>query len=195
MGTTNYPNLHQLEQRVSSPGLWRVFPIAYKRRPLGVGYGYSRFSAPNKQFKTLYLAASFETALREGLIRDRFDGRRYRRIAEHTIRRQACAIISTVENLNLINLTDGAAGNHGIPSHIRHSADYAASQAFTLEVYNEMKHVDGFLFRSRLDDKICMAVFDRAIDKKLKSIQSIGIDRNPLLRPALKEMRIKVFKW
>ena len=195
MGTPSYPELHQLIRPVTAEGMWRVYPSKHLNKPLGVGLGYSRFSAPNQEFKILYAAESFKTALREGLIRDRFDGRRYRRIAEHTLRKYASTVIATKQALNLVDLADGGATNHGLPSEIRHTKDYAASQAFALEVHDTMDEVDGFLFRSRLDDRYCIAVFERSIASKLLSPKRFTLAKNPKTRPALKEMRVKTFLW
>lgn len=195
MGTRTYPTLHQLLRPVALDGAWRIYPEQYLDEPLGTGHGYSRFAAPSGEFTVLYAATTFETALREGLIRDRFDGRRKRRLAEHTLRRYASARIDTVMDLMLVDLTEGRASNHGIPSAIRHAADYTNSQKLALEVYQDMPSADGFLFRSRLDDALCTAVFDRAVLEKLTSPFRTTLSRNPLTRPALKKLRVTAFRW
>ena len=185
--------IEQLIRPVTAKSLWRVFPIKYTSTPLGMGYGAGRFSAPQREFKMLYAAVSFETALREGLIRDRFDARRYRRMAAHILRGQASAFIKTTRPLELVDLTDGKASDVGLPSRIRHSKHYDAARRFSLQVHHDHARVDGILYRSRLDDQLCVAIFDRAVASKLQAIKTMRLDRNPLLRPALEKMRIKTY--
>ena len=195
VGTSTYQKLDQLHRPVSSAGIWRIMPKRYIKRPLGMGFGYSRFAAPSEEFKVLYATPNFETALRESLIRDRYDQKKQRRIAEHTLRNHASAVIVTIEEILLLDLTDGGAHKVGVPSDIRHAKDYQKSQAFALEVYQQMPEVDGFLYRSRLDDQPCISVFDRAVTTKLHSPHQLSLASNPLTRPALKKMNISTFKW
>jgi hypothetical protein len=98
MPAQHYRKIERLMRPVALKGAWRLFRAAHRRAPLGVGYGLSRFAAPNGEFKTLYAAAHFETALRETLVRDRYDGKTRRRIAAHTLRRHACVQIDSKHN-------------------------------------------------------------------------------------------------
>jgi len=53
----------------------RVMPKAHAATPLGMGFGQTRFSAPDNSFRLVYIACDIETAIAETIIRDRFEGR------------------------------------------------------------------------------------------------------------------------
>jgi hypothetical protein len=49
-------------------------PAAHISTPLGMGFGHSRFSGPNRIFRLLYVAYDLATAIAETIVRDRFKG-------------------------------------------------------------------------------------------------------------------------
>lgn len=51
----------------------RVMPKVHAATPLGMGFGQTRFSAPDNSFKVLYIARDIATAIAETIIRDRVD--------------------------------------------------------------------------------------------------------------------------
>lgn len=61
----------------------RVMPKLHAATPLGMGFGQTRFSAPDNSFEVLYIARDIATAIAETIIRDRFEGRA-RRILDIT---------------------------------------------------------------------------------------------------------------
>lgn len=194
MPARKYREIERLIRPVALRGAWRIFRAAHRRTPLGVGRGLSRFAAPNGEFRTLYAAARFETAFRETLVRDKYDGKSRRRMAAHTLRRHACVQVDSRSDLLLVDVTDGRAQNYGVPERVRHGADYRLSQEFALDVY-ENADADGLFYRSRFDDQPCVAVFDRAIAARLAARTPMILTRNPLLYEALGRLRIDVFRW
>lgn len=53
----------------------RVMPKVYASTPLGMGFGQTRFSAPDNSFQLVYIARDVATVVAETVIRDRFEGR------------------------------------------------------------------------------------------------------------------------
>lgn len=171
---------------------WRLIPSMFEAKPLGIGFGDSRFSAPNDEFKILYMASSIETALRETIIRDSFDNKSERFLERDLFGNFCCIAISSTRQLNLIDLTDGNASNVGLPSGIRHDKNYVDSKRFSLFVYRNLNEVDGFYYRSRFDDQFCFAVFDRAVDLKLEVCRSLSARNNGEVIHALESMGIVI---
>ena len=192
MGTSRYPHLHQIARSISLEKVWRIIPIKYQNDPVGMGKGTSRFSAPNQEYKILYAAQTLHTAIRETLIRDKFDNKEIRQIPLFKILALASTVLKTNEQLNVLDLTDGGATNVGIPSSVRHSKGYSRSRLFALEVYNEMPQIDGFRYVSRLDDSLCYAIFDRAVARKLVSTRTMSLSGTPEFRDAVSKLNVSI---
>lgn len=174
---------------------WRIFPSKYSNDPLGVDFGNSRFSSPNFEFKTLYIASDFVTSIREAIIRDKLDGSLDRKFDLSRFSNFSSVAIKTKEQMLLMDLTDGSAFNAGVPASVRHNTKYNDSQELALYIYNNLVDVDGFHYRSRFDDRICFAIFERSIASKLEVVEQVELLSNPLLYPALTEMKLKTYKF
>ena len=133
-----------------------------------------------------------ETAIRETLIRAKFDNKKTRQMPRFKVMEYACTTLRTTQNLNVLDLTGGSATNVGIPSVVRHLKFYTRSRRFALEEYNEMPLVDGFCYLSRLDDKMCFAIFDRAVYHKIEVIQTDSLIRVLGVHDSIKELRIAI---
>lgn len=192
MGTKSFPDLGLLCRNISIKGAWRIIPKKFKNSPLRMNQGDSRFSAPNGEYLILYAALNLETAIRETLIRDEFDDNRVRVLPRFAVELRSNVVIDSVTNLNLTDLNDGKPNSIGLPSDIRHSKNYDQSRAFALEVFTEMPEVDGFYYRSRHDDKICYAVFERSVISKLRAVTTFSLNSNPAFWSALDKLRIKI---
>lgn len=192
MGTKNYPHLHQIAQTFSINETFRIIPKKFQHRPLGIGFGNSRFGAPNDQYNILYASAKLVTAVRETIVRDEFDRKVARTIKLRTIRRFSVVSIGSKRDLFLIDLRSGRASNMGIPLEVLHGEDYTSGGAFALEVYIEMPEIDGFLYSSRIDEHACFAIFDRAVSSKLVSMDVMDLFNHDEFHSVVKEIRIEV---
>ena len=177
---------------MSLQGTWRVIPKKYEGHPLGIGRGNSRFSAPNEEFKILYTSQYLETAIRKTLVRYAFDNHKERKLSRYLVNSQSCVIIESTRELTLLDLNDGNPNSIGLSSDIRHSKKYDLSNAFALEVFLEMPEIDGFYYRSRLDDKMCYAIFERSVTSKLWARITLSLDRHPQLREILLKLGIEI---
>ena len=192
MGTSGYPCIHRIEKEIYFNGARRIISKNYQHDPIGMGRGKSRFSSPNGEYKILYAAAKLKTAIRETLIRDKFDNKKTRQMPRFKILEYACTTLRTTQNLNVLDLTGGSTTNVGIPSVVRHSKYYTRSRRFALEVYNEMPLVNGFCYLSRLDDNMCFAIFDRAVYHKIEVNQTDSLISVLGFRDSIKELRISI---
>lgn len=192
MGTSSFPNLSLLCRTISINGAWRIIPKEFEHNPLGMNYGNSRFSAPKGEYKILYAALNLDTAIRETLIRDDFDHNRDRILSWSAIEDSSNVVIDSTSSMNLLDLNDGKPNSIGLSSDIRHSKDYAQSRAFALEIFMEMPEIDGFYYRSRHDDCMCFAVFERSVKSKLQATRVFSLYKNPNLRPAMRKLRMEI---
>ena len=99
MWTQNYPHLHQIAQTFSINETFRNIPKKFQHSPLGIGFGNSRFGAPNDQYNILYASAKLVTAVRETIVRDEFDRKVARTIKLRTIRRFSVVSIGSKRDL------------------------------------------------------------------------------------------------
>ena len=177
---------------ISIERYWRVIRSEFIETPLGCGNRPSRFSGPNEEFKVFYSALNFETAIREAVIRDELDYSFSRTIDFKRVERFSSVELESIDKLSLIDLTDGNAFNVSIPHSVRHGIDYGMSQNLSLFVYENISEADGFYYRSRLDDKICYAVFEKSVSAKLAVVNCVNLSKNPLTLLTLEKLRVKV---
>ena len=148
--------------------------------PLGVSRGPSRFSGHG--FGILYVAADLATASYEVVIRDRFDMNPSRVLMASDYSACVAANISSVQTLTILDLTDGNAVRYGVPTDVIRYAVHTDGQCFSEFVYANMPVVDGLLYRSRLTERFCIAIYDRARVK-------LTVNRGP--RPLARTMLVQ----
>ena len=177
---------------ISIKRCWRVIRSEFFETPLGCGNLPSRFSGPNEEFKVFYSALHFETAIRETVIRDELDYSFSRTLDFQDVEPFSIVQLESIGNLSLIDLTDGNAFNVSIPHSVRHGTDYGKSQNLSLFVHENIPEADGFCYRSRFDDKICYAVFEKSVSAKLAVVNCVNLLKNPLTFLTLEKLRVKV---
>lgn len=148
----------------------RVMHHSHEADPLGASDGPSRFSSTSATtrpppFRVLYAATDLATAVHETLIRDRFDLDPSRALWPADYGDRIVANISTTlgVSVRLLDLTDGNAVRHGVPSDVTRHSHHAAGQHFATFVHDTMPWVDGLLYRSRFTDRNSIAIFDRSL--------------------------------
>lgn len=176
----------------------RVMRTRHSADPLGVSGGPSRFSPLSTgsggtySFGVLYLAEDLATAVYETLIRDRFDLNPSRVLmpADYALRDAVNVSSSPGETLTLLDLTGGNAVRCGVPSDVIRYSVHTDGQHFSEFVHAEMPSVDGFLYSSRLTERSCVAIYERACHKLAAGsrLQITG----PLLTPALQSWNVDV---
>jgi len=63
-------------------GYVRATLLAFRATPLGIGFGKTRFASPDDGFEVLCAAENLATSVTETLVRDRFEGRKRRRLQQ-----------------------------------------------------------------------------------------------------------------
>ncbi len=154
----------------------RVMPAAHKSTPLGTGYGTSRFSSTRQAFRLLYAAPDLKTALAETLIRDRFEGKAKRVLDMTEIEERVVAEISTSSPLKLLDLRKDGLLKLGVSTDAARAKSHRHGQKLSDAVHAGFD-MDGILYLSRLAGEECVAVYDRAIDGKLKAGKAFALER------------------
>ena len=169
----------------------RVMRQNYSHNPLSAGDGPSRFSprkpsrGPTGRFRVIHVALDLATAVYETLIRDRFDLNPSRLLLPPDYLSHDAVNISTstAHALNLLDLSQGNAVRCGVPTDVIRYSIHTDGQYFSEFVHGEMPTVDGLLYHSRLTERPCIAIYDRA-SHKLTAVPPMPLTQ-PLLTSAL----------
>ena len=142
----------------------RIIASSHATTPADTGYGSSRFSSPSRAFKVLYAAEDFGTSFAEAVVRDRFVGKQRRYLYRGMLEELMVTEIGSRADLALLDLTGDAAYELGIDTDAKGARAHTAGQNPAEELHATTM-VDGLLFDSRLRDRRCVAVFDRAFSR------------------------------
>lgn len=161
------PNiLQQLAVRVDVTNYVRILPRIYAASPLGMGYGLTRFSSPKNKFQLLYLAQNPITAVAETIVRDRFEKTTDRILLREELDRYSIALIRNPRPLFLLDLRFEGASLLGISTDTVRAKAQAAGRRLSQEIYDRTEF-DGIIYMSRITNKECVAVYDRAVNPNL----------------------------
>lgn len=180
--------LSSLTRRVEPTDYLRCTPWARRSTPLGMGFGETRFASPTKAFKLLYIAEDLATSIAEAIIRDRFEGKVARQLAQSDIADWGVCAVSASRPLRLLSLRGDACFKLGISTDIVGAKAHDEARAFSQELY-DTTDLDGIVYHSRLRRKNCMAIYDRAITPGLTAQPVIQLERLAALVPALKTLK------
>lgn len=110
--------LTSLTRRIEPADYLRVTPWSLRSPPLGMGFGETRFASPTKAFRILYIAEDLATCLAEAIIRDRFEGKTFRELAQSDIADWGVCAVSATRPLRLLTLRGDACFKLGISTDI-----------------------------------------------------------------------------
>lgn len=187
--------LQRLLVRIRVRDYVRIVPREYAGTPLGMGLGLSRFSSPQQRFKLLYLAKDLKTAVAETIIRDRFEAKAKRELLLEEFDGYSAADISTRRPLLLLDLRYEGASLLGISTDAVRAKEQEQGRRFSQSLYDETE-LDGIAYMSRITNRECLAVFDRAVNDGLKANSPRAADLPNLddLTTVLKELHVTVIK-
>lgn len=169
----------------------RVMPKAHAATPLGMGFGQTRFSAPDNSFKVLYVARDIATAIAETIVRDRFEGRTGRILDITEVDDWAFSEVSATAALTVLDLRTTGLLKLGVSTNTARAKSHATGRRLSKALYDRFA-VDGILYASRLTSAECVAVYDRAVPTKLLSTPAESLVRNPRLIDALQSLNVSV---
>jgi len=167
-------------------------PAAYMATPLGMGFGFTRFSSPTNMFQLVYIAQDIATAIAETIVRDRFEGTSNRVLDETEIDNWAVAEVTAISDLTVLDLRTTGLLRLGVSTDAARGKAHAEGQQLSEAIYSAYA-VDGLLYSSRLTAANCLAVYDRAVPK-LNSTTAVPLLRHPNLIPALNSIGVKIWK-
>jgi RES domain len=170
----------------------RVTSMANVATPLGTGYSPSRFSSATKAFKVLYIACDVETALAETIVRDRFEGKAKRLLAEEEMELWGATEVSAVAPLKVMDLRTKGAVLLGVSTDAVRGKAQRSGRALSQAIHRTTD-ADGILYFSRLTVAPCVAVFDRAA-AKLTATPVVGLLTLASVEPALKALEVTLIR-
>lgn len=142
----------------------RIIPALHAVTPIGAGYGSSRFSSTTHAFRVLYAAEDFATSFAEVVVRDRFVGKRHRYLYRPFLEQLMVTEVGSKVPLNLLDFTGDAAYELGIDTDAMGARLHTVGQELAEALHGSTK-LDGILYDSRMTQKRCVGVFDRAFTK------------------------------
>ncbi|MDP3411088.1 RES family NAD+ phosphorylase [Bosea sp. (in: a-proteobacteria)] len=169
----------------------RVMPVAHMRKPLGMGFGHSRFSSPSQAFKLLYLARDLATAIAETIVWDRFEGEIDRVLDEGEIENWAVAEVTATAPLTVLDLRTTGLLRLGVSTDAARAKEHREGRELSEAVYDPFA-IDGLLYASCLTAADCVAVYDRAVSEKLTSSPAVELIRQADLLYALRSIGVSI---
>ncbi|WP_371349239.1 RES family NAD+ phosphorylase [Ancylobacter sp. IITR112] len=169
----------------------RVLPKVHAATPLGMGFGQTRFSAPDNTFRLVYIARDITTAIAETIIRDRFEGRAKRVLDITEVDAWAFSEVSATNPLTVLDLRTTGLLKLGVSTNAARAKSHATGRRLSKALYDRFA-IDGILYTSRLTSAECVAVYDRAVPAKLTSTPAADLVRNPYLIDALRSLNVTV---
>ncbi|PRD41721.1 RES domain-containing protein [Phyllobacterium phragmitis] len=158
--------LRKLVVRVRVDDYVRILAREHANNPLGMGLGRTRFSSPRDKFKLLYLAQDVKTAIAETIIRDRFEGNSERLLLHEEFDRYSVTSVRNSRPLLLLDLRYEGASLLGVSTDAVRAKAQTAGRRFSQRVYDQT-NLDGIVYMSRITNKQCVAVYDRAVETSL----------------------------
>jgi hypothetical protein len=170
----------------------RVLPSVHMATPLGMGFGFTRFSSPSHAFRLVYIARDVATAIAETIVRDRFEGASDRVLEETEIENWAVAEVAATSPLTVLDLRTTGLLRLGVSTDAARGKAHGEGRTLSEAIYGAYA-VDGLLYSSRLTAANCLAVYDRAVPK-LHSTAAAPLLRHPDLIHALNAIGVKIWK-
>lgn len=158
--------LQKLAVRLRVDNYVRILPRAHAATPLGMGFGKTRFSSPRDTFKLLYLAQDVKTAIAETIIRDRFEGTSQRVLLREEFDRYSIISVRNTRPLLLLDLRHEGTSLLGISTDAVRAKAQTAGRRLSQQLY-EQTDIDGIVYMSRITNKQCLAIYDRAVETGL----------------------------
>jgi len=166
---------------VAQSVLWRVHPQAHGALWFGRAGRY-RFDAPADEYGVCYFGSSLGVAILEAIVR----GRRVPVISTAELEARNGAAVSPTETLKVMQLEGVGLPSFEVSVHQPTGPDYTDCRDLALRAWTQHPELDGIQYRSRWDNSLCWALFDRAETKlALLGTQWLGNPAvtNPALRP------------
>ena len=160
--------LKRLAVNVDVTDYVRIIARVHAATPLGMGPGRSRFSSPRNRFHLLYLAQDPMTAVAETVVRDRYEKSADRLLHEEELDRYSIAVVRNPRPLFLLDLRNEGANLLCVSTDAVRAKAQAAGRRFSQALYDQTTF-DGIVYMSRITNRQCVAVYDRAVARNLEA--------------------------
>jgi hypothetical protein len=180
--------LADLAVRFTPKDYLRVTRLANAATPLGMGYGATRFASPDKTFKVLYLAWDLTTAVAETVVRDRFQAKAHRRLAEAEVDLWGATSVAATRPLTLIDLRATGLVRLGVSTEAARGKAQAQGRKLSQAVHDRTD-ADGLLYASRLTGATCVCIYERSASA-LRAGPVIALRDQPNLVAALQALNV-----
>ncbi|MBV8453970.1 MAG: RES family NAD+ phosphorylase [Deltaproteobacteria bacterium] len=138
--------------------------------PLGFGFSSSRFSDPRiklpekDRFGVIYLGSSLKVCFLERVLRDLRNGQ----IGDVPIpyaefEELVCAEVTIDRPLNAVDLRGDSPIKMGVPTDAVRASSHRLGQRWSLAFWQHKQRPHGILYPSRLNEEICLALYDVAL--------------------------------
>ena len=158
--------LGRLSVSVDVTNYVRIIARVHAATPLGMGPSRSRFSSPRNRFHVLYLAQDPTTAFAETVVRDRYEKKAERLLLEEELDRYSIAAVRNPRPLFLLDLRNEGASLLGVSTDAVRAKAQAAGRRLSQSLYDQTTF-DGIAYMSRITNRQCVAVYDRAVAPSL----------------------------
>lgn len=182
--------LKRLSVSVDVTDYVRIIARVHAATPLGMGPGRSRFSSPRDRFQLLYLAQDPMTAVAETIVRDRYEKSADRLLLEEELDRYSIAAVRNPRPLFLLDLRNEGASLLGVSTDAVRAKAQAAGRRLSQSLYDQTS-IDGIVYMSRITNRQCVAVYDRAVAPHLEADSpALDLPRLASLSAILDALRI-----
>jgi len=140
----------------------------------------------------LYLAQDPTTAFAETVVRDRYERKAERLLLEEELDRYSIAAVRNPRPLLLLDLRNEGASLLGVSTDAVRAKAQAAGRRLSQSLY-EQTAFDGIVYMSRITNRECVAVYDRAVAPCLEADSpAIDLPRLANLRTILDALQITI---
>jgi hypothetical protein len=164
--------------------LWRVHPRNRDALWFGPGSGNpprSRFDAPGGEYGVCYFGASLGVAIIETLVR----GRRNPVVPRAELEARSASSLAPAEPLRVLQLEGEGLPAFGLSAHQVTGPDYGDCRDLALRVWQDHPDLAGIQYRSRWENSLCWALFDRA-ESRLSLLGTEWLGDPSVVAPALR---------
>jgi len=187
-----FQDVKLLTRRIATGRIYGRISRASFDDPLGFGYNPTRFSDPKKQFGVIYLGDGLAVCFLEAVLRDQRNGA----VGEYPIgmaelTSRTYANIGTVQPLKLIDLTGDKKVKMGIPTDVTNASDQTLGRLWSQAIHDHPARVDGIVYESRLNKKLNLAIYDRALPK-IRCIMSVPLVQATELPGVLNRYKVAI---
>lgn len=165
--------LARLAVRIDVTNYVRIIARVHAATPLGMGPGKSRFSSSRNRFQLLYLAQDPTTSFAEAIVRDRYEKKSERLLLEEELYRYSITAVRNPHPLFLLDLRNEGVSLLGASTDAVRAKAQAAGRRLSQSLYDKTIF-DGVVYMSRITNRECVAVYDRAVASSLDADTYFG---------------------